>query len=356
MKRKNTADMNFVFGALSSFSNEQLELIKRRCIKIITLNQLDRKRDDVAIVHAARKNKLEFIKMLFEDGVRLNTQDDMQFGNTALHAACSSGHLRIVEYLLENGASTDIPNEGGYTPLFYSICSNNRHCIPPLLMNHADGSFRINKYIKTPFEFAMGANSNADDYITVTPAFPFGVKEIWENMALQMWKPTRDRILQCATIVSSSHSKKTEGFFPGFFHEVHEALHLMAGIMSFFDTSVEFGPDLNPRFMNIQSKVYRSFATDVLRAFNATSERKKPLGFFVPFINEGRKNPFSLEWITDMMKVLVIDSHFCFGRVLVEPGVYGYESDIKLHLGSLEFDAEKDVVSLAEEMDLYMYE
>jgi hypothetical protein len=57
-----------------------------------------------------------------------------------------------------------------------------------------------------------------------------------------------------------------------------------------------------------------------------------------------------------MMKVLVIDSHFCFGRVLVEPGVYGYESDIKLHLGSLEFDAEKDVVSLAEEMDLYMYE
>lgn len=345
--------MNFVFTALPTFSDEQLELIKRRCIKIITLQRCDRKRDDVAIVHAARKNNLEFIKMLYEDGVRLNTQDDMQFGNTALHAACSSGHLRVVEYLLENGASTDIPNEGGYTPLFYSICSNNRHCIPPLLMNYADGSFRHNRYIKTPFEFALSANSNADECIT--PVFPCGVKESWDNMTLQMWKPTRDRILQCATIVYHSE-KRTDDFLPAFISEVPEALHLMAGVMSFFETSVEFGPDLNPRFMNIQSKVYRNFATDVLRAFNATSERRKPLGYFVPFINGGRKDPFSLEWITDMMKVLVIDSHFCFGRILVEPGVYGYESDIKLHLGSLEFDAEKDVVSLAEEMDLYMYD
>lgn len=45
----------------------------------------------------------------------------MFVGDTILHLAASLGQLELCEYLLENGAQIDVPNQRGRTPLHRAI-------------------------------------------------------------------------------------------------------------------------------------------------------------------------------------------------------------------------------------------
>jgi hypothetical protein len=139
-----------------------------------------------------------------------------------------------------------------------------------------------------------------------------------------------------------------------FVRDVPDALLMMKDIMSFVSSPLEFGPELNPRFLARESKLYENVATDVIRAFHSTAVRKMPLSYFVPFINEGREEGFSLEWIREMMRVLVIDRHYCFGREMTyndeEELGYVFTTGMDLHLGSLEYEEVNDLVSLADVM------
>ena len=45
---------------------------------------------------------------------------------TPLHLACELGHLDIVKFLIQNGASTTVVDEYKYTPVDYAIINRYR--------------------------------------------------------------------------------------------------------------------------------------------------------------------------------------------------------------------------------------
>ncbi len=62
--------------------------------------------------------------------VHLNTQDE--FGQTPLHTAVVKGHVAMVGYLLEKGASPDVEDLSGTTPLQLAIRHQSREIVPLL--------------------------------------------------------------------------------------------------------------------------------------------------------------------------------------------------------------------------------
>uniref|UniRef100_H3B944 Uncharacterized protein n=1 Tax=Latimeria chalumnae TaxID=7897 RepID=H3B944_LATCH len=55
----------------------------------------------------------------------INTSE-LSTGNGALHLACRNQHFAIVQLLLENGASPDLRNDIGCTPLFFAVVGQRR--------------------------------------------------------------------------------------------------------------------------------------------------------------------------------------------------------------------------------------
>jgi ankyrin repeat protein len=83
-----------------------------------------------ALLHmAVRISKLEHIKILVESGADINVKDAMNF--TPLHEAAYYGNAKTAELLLALGASTDMKNEFGDTPLDLALRKEkenaNRH-------------------------------------------------------------------------------------------------------------------------------------------------------------------------------------------------------------------------------------
>ena len=61
---------------------------------------------------AAYNGDLEHIKLLVEQGVvNINERDDK--GSTMAHKAAGQGHLRVLQWLIENGADLKIVNQSG---------------------------------------------------------------------------------------------------------------------------------------------------------------------------------------------------------------------------------------------------
>ena len=294
------------------------------------------RRLDVNIIDAVDSGNLASIQWACLDKVSVDMRMMEYFDNTVLHFACTRGRKDIVECLILHDARLNLVNVNGLTPLNMAVNEEKRHCIPPLLMN---GAITISK---------------KSEYISEC-------KPMWDTMMLQMWQPTRDSTLECAVDVHESLVKEIptvmteEAILSAFIRDVPEAMHLMEKVMSFFSVPVEFDEDLNPWFLEVDGKLYKSVAMDILKAFDSTTERRLPLSYFASFINDGRREPFSEKWIREMMKVLVVDKRRCFGRAFDADGYFAYSTTIHLHLGSIEFDEANDIVSLAMIMDLDLY-
>jgi ankyrin repeat protein len=65
---------------------------------------------------ASRNGDLSLVKSLVERGTPIDQACDFNRW-TALHAAAHEGHLAIAEYLLTQGASVNVKDKDGYTPL-----------------------------------------------------------------------------------------------------------------------------------------------------------------------------------------------------------------------------------------------
>ena len=58
---------------------------------------------------AAKEGKVEILKYLFSLGIDINETGQTE-GRTALNAACSRGQIKVVQYLLQHGATFDTQN------------------------------------------------------------------------------------------------------------------------------------------------------------------------------------------------------------------------------------------------------
>lgn len=77
------------------------------------------KGDVIELVHAAGAGNLDTVKRLVTRGVAINAQDSE--GRTALHHAAKANDAKVrdemMHYLIKNGASLDIKDTRGFTPL-----------------------------------------------------------------------------------------------------------------------------------------------------------------------------------------------------------------------------------------------
>jgi serine/threonine-protein phosphatase 6 regulatory ankyrin repeat subunit B len=79
----------------------------------------------------------------------VNVNDTDASGNTALHLACTSGHLDIVKQLLHYGAAVNVSNKLGRTPLHEASSNGHKEVVAILCKHKADVNV-IDKNGKTP--------------------------------------------------------------------------------------------------------------------------------------------------------------------------------------------------------------
>jgi len=71
--------------------------------------------DDMTLIEACKKGRLEDVKRLLNEGVDVNTTD--KDGNTALKWAIYYQHIDVVSFLLNSGADVNPQNKDGHTAL-----------------------------------------------------------------------------------------------------------------------------------------------------------------------------------------------------------------------------------------------
>lgn len=308
------------------------------------------RRNDPIMVDAVRRGDLREVRRLYEEeGVSVDSFA-LHYKVSAVHRACLSGRKDILEYLIEKGASLNVKNRDGYTPLDYAVHDDQRSCIPLLLMNGADDASRDNEGKISAFECALREDIYRGRKLVPRP---YAQREIWDSMKIVMCDSTRDLILGCAATAAAAGVVKAEDetFLSSFMSDVPESMMMMKDVMGFFSVPLEFGPELNPRFLDKRGALYQDVARCVMRGFHTTAVRKKPLRYFEPFINKGRREGFSMEWITEMMRVLAGDRDDRVGIGWSEAEKnWVFTNDMNLHLSSLVYDEERDIVSLSEEV------
>ena len=72
-------------------------------------------KDSINLLYLAKQNKLRDIRRAIAQGCKVSFSD--YDSRTALHVACSWGHLDIVEYLVSHGARILAKDSFGNTPL-----------------------------------------------------------------------------------------------------------------------------------------------------------------------------------------------------------------------------------------------
>jgi hypothetical protein len=90
------------------------------------VNLADKEEGETALMSAAQLNKLEHLKLLLHYNARINATNKKGF--TALHQAAETGHLKIVQYLLNKGADHTILAQE-HSPLSLAIMSKHKKII-----------------------------------------------------------------------------------------------------------------------------------------------------------------------------------------------------------------------------------
>ena len=109
---------------------------------------------DYNICTAIKRNKLNIVKLLLENGVNPNIKSQ---GKTPLYCAIESNTPDIAKLLLEKGADPDIKYRDEYTLLHILVGVNDIKLIKLiklLLQYHADPNLK-NKHDKTPLYYAI---------------------------------------------------------------------------------------------------------------------------------------------------------------------------------------------------------
>ena len=82
------------------------------------------KRNKYQLVDSIKTGNISALKSFLRDGFDPNETLFEYNEKKALHIACQHGRVKIVDILLANGASPDVQDNIGYTPLHYTIGFN----------------------------------------------------------------------------------------------------------------------------------------------------------------------------------------------------------------------------------------
>ncbi|XP_063873729.1 transient receptor potential cation channel subfamily A member 1 homolog isoform X1 [Scylla paramamosain] len=93
------------------------------------------KRQEALVMVAAKKGYYKVCKEFPAEKLDIGYKDSNN--NTALHIAAKKGCDKFVEYLLELGASPDLPNYCGFTPLMAAVAKDKEKCVAALVRKGA---------------------------------------------------------------------------------------------------------------------------------------------------------------------------------------------------------------------------
>jgi ankyrin repeat protein len=84
---------------------------------------------------AAYKGHLKILKYLVSKGVPMNYKVKKRYGSpdTFMMNACEGGHVKVVEWLLQNGATLAVSGISGNTPLLQAVIDGHRDLVRFLL-------------------------------------------------------------------------------------------------------------------------------------------------------------------------------------------------------------------------------
>ena len=108
-------------------------------------------KDESPLMLASLRGHLDLVRKLIDRGADVN-----KTGWTPLHYAATSGHLAIMEALLENHAYIDAESPNGTTPLMMAANYGTPAAVKLLLEAGADSSLR-NQLGMTAIDFALKA-------------------------------------------------------------------------------------------------------------------------------------------------------------------------------------------------------
>jgi len=119
--------------------------------------------DPGSVALAGRTGGVEFMSYLVQEGADLNTSSRNAFHATPLCTAAASGHLKTVQWLIENGAD---PNQvaASQTALKEAVDNDEQNIVRYLLENGANPNIVYGRYEKTALITAVTKHTGGRNY------------------------------------------------------------------------------------------------------------------------------------------------------------------------------------------------
>jgi len=116
---------------------------------------------------ASSYNNLDIVKILVKQGIDINMQN-YYHSDTALHYAVKNNSIRVIGFLIANGAKINLHNKSGKTPVYEALCYCNTESVKIFEEHGANIDVNMtDNYGETPIYNAVlfAANSNNNEII-----------------------------------------------------------------------------------------------------------------------------------------------------------------------------------------------
>lgn len=104
------------------------KIVKRESIgKQVSVSSKSVMRNENKFLHCAQEGDLKELRRLIEGGVDVNVHD--AYGWTALMCASHTGHLPVIQYLVNSGARLTVRDSNGRTPIDIARLAKQHHLV-----------------------------------------------------------------------------------------------------------------------------------------------------------------------------------------------------------------------------------
>jgi ankyrin repeat protein len=119
------------------------------------------------LILSAEKGHIDIVRELLNHGASVNIADE--YGYTPLYAAAEEGHVEVVRVLLNHGASVNITDKNGFSPLYAADQRRNVDVVRELLNRGAKVDITYS-YFNTVFSAAVSKGAKGRDELIREPA------------------------------------------------------------------------------------------------------------------------------------------------------------------------------------------